>query len=91
MGSSPESSLRLALHWRANLRLIATLAVTWLVVAFGSAYFAPVLSTVTVLGWPLGFYMCAQGSLLVFILLVAIYARKMAKIDRQYGMDEDSP
>ena len=90
MGSRPDPSLQYERHWRANLRLIAVLFAVWLAASFGCAYFAPELSTVSVGGWPLGFYMCAQGSLIVFIALVALYARQMKRLDRLMEVEEDS-
>lgn len=39
-------------------------------------------------GFPFGYYMGAQGSLIVFVLLIFIYARQMDKIDRKYGVEE---
>ena len=91
MGSRPDPSQQLDRHWRANLRLTSALFAVWLSTSFGCAYFAPELSTVTVWGWPLGFYMCAQGSLIVFIALVAIYAWQMKRLDRLMGVEEGSP
>ena len=43
----------------------------------------------TSLGFPLGYYMAAQGSLAIFVLEIAIYAYLMNKKDRQYGLIEE--
>ena len=70
-------------YWRANLRLCAGLGMLWLAATFGVAWFAADLSRVEFLGWPFGFYMAAQGSLIVFVVIVWLYARIMARRDRE--------
>ena len=45
----------------------------WLGITFGGTYFARDLQTVVV-GWPLGFWFAAQGAVLIFITLVAVFA-----------------
>ncbi|WP_326539264.1 VC_2705 family sodium/solute symporter [Pseudorhodoferax sp.] len=47
----------------------------WVVLSFGPAWFARDLD-VTVAGWPLNYWLCAQGSVLGFIAIVAVYARR---------------
>ena len=42
----------------------------------------------TFLGFPLGFYMSAQGSLIIYVALIGIYALLMRKLDKEYGVDE---
>ena len=37
---------------------------------------------------PLGFYMSAQGSLIIYVVIIWIYARYMQGLDRQYNVDE---
>jgi putative solute:sodium symporter small subunit len=36
----------------------------------------------------MGFYMGAQGALIVYVLIVWYYARRMNDLDRQYGVNE---
>jgi putative solute:sodium symporter small subunit len=45
--------------------------------------------TIPVLGFPLGFYMAAQGSLIVFVVMLFLFARQQDKIDRDHGVAED--
>jgi putative solute:sodium symporter small subunit len=49
---------------------------------------APILNKVRFLGFPLGFYIAAQGSLIVFVLLLVVYVLRQDRIDRDFGMDE---
>ena len=44
---------------------------------------------IPVLGFPLGFYMAAQGSLIVFVVMLFMFAKQQDKIDREFGMAED--
>jgi putative solute:sodium symporter small subunit len=45
--------------------------------------------TIPILGFPLGFYMAAQGSLIVFVLQLFLFARQQNKIDREHGYAEE--
>lgn len=53
--------------------LRATLLIVWFVASFGGVFFARDLQTV-VAGWPLGFWFSAQGGVLLFVGIVALYA-----------------
>lgn len=75
-------------YWRRNLRLTAILLAIWFVVTFVASYFARELNEITVLGFPLGFYMGAQGSLIVYVLIIWFYARYMNNLDKDYGVHE---
>lgn len=56
-------------HWPLH----AGLLLTWFCASFGIVFFARDLQTVF-FGWPIGFWFAAQGSLLVFIGIVVVYA-----------------
>lgn len=75
-------------YWRRSLRFSAALLVIWFVVTFVVAFFARELS-VSLFGWPLSFWIGAQGSILVYLAIVAAYARHMSRLDREFGLDED--
>jgi len=75
-------------YWNKNLRLTAILMVIWFVVTFVVGYYAIELSEFTVLGFPLPFYMGAQGSLAIYVAIIAYYAWYMNKLDIQYGVQE---
>lgn len=57
-------------------RLTAVLLLVWLAASFGPGFFARSLSF-DFLGWPFHFWMAAQGSILIFLAVVVIYARLM--------------
>ena len=76
-------------YWRKNLVITAILLFIWFVATFVEIWFARELnSSMTFLGFPLGFYMSAQGSLIVYVALIGIYALLMRKLDLEYGVDE---
>lgn len=76
-------------YWRYNMRLTTILLVIWFVFAYIlGGVLAGSLNAVTILGFPLGYYIAAQGSLAVFVVEIALYARLMNKKDLEYGIRE---
>jgi putative solute:sodium symporter small subunit len=61
----------------------------WFLASFVVHFFAIQLNQITILGFPLGFYMAAQGSLIVFVILCFWNARAQNHIDEEYGVAED--
>lgn len=79
-----RSPLRRLGYWQRNLVVTAVLLCIWFIVTFVLAFYARELNEVVILGFPLGFYMGAQGSLLVYLAIVAFYAFFMNRMDREY-------
>lgn len=75
-------------YWRRNLTVTGILLAIWFVATFIVGWFARDLNNVTFLGFPLGFYMSAQGSLIIYVVVIWVYARFMGKLDKEYGVDE---
>lgn len=69
-------------HARANLFLTAVLLAVWFLVTFGVGFFARDLDF-TVFGWPFSFWMGAQGALVVYVLITALYAGYMNRQERR--------
>jgi putative solute:sodium symporter small subunit len=61
----------------------------WFVASFAVHFFARELNTITIIGFPLGFYMAAQGSLVVFVVLCFWNAARQDRIDEEFGVTED--
>ncbi len=76
------------LYWGRTKRLMITCLVIWAIFGFGIHLFAKTLNQIVILGFPLGFYMAAQGSLIVFVLLIFWFARRQDAIDRECGVAE---
>ena len=75
-------------YWRKNLVITAVLLFVWFVVTFVEAWYARELASITFLGFPLSFYMSAQGSLAIYVIIIGVYAYLMGKLDKEYGVDE---
>lgn len=71
-------------YWRKTLRLSAVLLAMWLVLTVAVGLFGNTL-TFSVLGWPFGFWVTAQGALIVYCGIVWVYAVVMDRLDRVYG------
>lgn len=87
---TPDTSAKA--HWRANLRLTGLLLAIWAFVSFGCGiFFRRWLDQwhLPGTGFPLGFWFAQQGSILIFILLIFIYAWRMNRIDKAHGVQED--
>lgn len=84
----PQAKERYQAHFRSNIRLVIQLLIVWFLVSYGAAMLVNPLNQVKFLGFPLGYYMGAQGSLIVFVTLIFIYAFRMAKIDKDHGVEE---
>ena len=67
-------------HDARVLALKAGLLVVWALVSFVLCWFAPQLQF-NVGPWPFFYWMAAQGALLVFIAIVAIYAWAMDRLE----------
>lgn len=76
-------------YWRRNLRLMTVLLVIWASVSFGAGIlFVEPLNNFEIAGFPLGFWFAQQGSIIVFVLLIATYVWRMDRLDKEFGIDE---
>jgi len=75
-------------YWRKNLVYTGILLFIWFLVTFVEAWYARELNSITFLGFPLGFYTSAQGSLAIYVAIIGIYAILMRKLDLEYNVDE---
>ncbi|MGE0734746.1 MAG: DUF4212 domain-containing protein [Alphaproteobacteria bacterium] len=76
-------------YWRKTSTLMWTIMILWFIFSFGVHLFATSLNKIVILGFPLGFYMAAQGSLVIFVILCFWNARAQNKIDEEFGVAED--
>ena len=74
-----------AAHWERTVRVTSLLLVLWLATGFATVFFARDLADYTVFGWPLPFYMAAQGAALLYLAIVGLYALRMRQLDREYA------
>ena len=76
-----------AQHWRLTRRMTWQLLIVWFVLTFGIIFFARQLDRYTVFGWPLSFYLAAQGATLGYLALIGGYVWRMRQLDRRYRAD----
>ena len=76
-------------YWQFNLRLTILLLAIWFVVTYLiSGLWAGTLNQFTFLGFPFGYYMAAQGSLIIYVAIIGYYAIAMRKADLEHGVHE---
>jgi putative solute:sodium symporter small subunit len=76
-------------YWSKTSRLMWTIMFLWFVFSFGVHFFAVPLNKIVIAGFPLGFYMAAQGSLIAFVVLCFWNSSAQNKIDEEFGVAED--
>ncbi|MCB2130780.1 MAG: DUF4212 domain-containing protein [Rhodobacteraceae bacterium] len=76
-------------YWAANIRLIKISLAVWFIASFGlGILLRPMLAGIKIGGTDLGFWFAQQGSILVFLVLIFVYASRMNKLDREHGVEE---
>ncbi len=67
--------------------MMLTLAI-WFVFSIVIFMFGEGLNNGSFLGYPLAYYMCAQGSIIIFVVLIFWFANRQEKIDEEFGFAE---
>jgi putative solute:sodium symporter small subunit len=80
---------RQAAYWSKTKRLMIIIMVLWVIFSFVIHMFAPTLNTIRVFGFPLGFYMAAQGSLIAFVVLCFWNSSAQNRIDEEFGVSDE--
>jgi putative solute:sodium symporter small subunit len=76
-------------YWRRTSRLMWIIMALWVFFSFIIPAFAIQLNQIKIAGFPLGFYMAAQGSLISYVVLCFWNAHAQNKIDEEFGVAED--
>ena len=76
-------------YWAENVKLTSIILFIWFVVTYVAIFFSPQLNNIVIFGFPFGYYMGAQGSLIIFVVLIFWYAKKMNANDDKYGVAEE--
>jgi len=75
-------------YWRKNVAIMTVLLVIWAAVGLGAGVlFADSLNAFSLGGYPLGFWFAQQGSIVVFVLLILIYAVLLNRLDAAHHRD----
>jgi putative solute:sodium symporter small subunit len=83
---SPEDRIE---HWRRTRQLMIIHLVIWFIFSYVVHWFAVPLNNISFFGWPLGYYMAAQGSLIVFVVQLFVFNRQQHAVDVKFGVAEE--
>ncbi len=91
MDSNSEDHSQSAAHyWRKNVTYLTVLLSIWFVVSYGCGIlFADQLNQIRLGGFKLGFWFAQQGSIYVFVILIAVYVVLMNRLDRKHDVHEE--
>lgn len=76
-------------YWQRTSGLMWTMMALWLFFSFVIHFFVNSLNSISIAGFPLGFYMAAQGSLIAFVVMLFFFAKRQDTIDREEGVAEE--
>ena len=77
-------------YWRSNLKILGVLLIIWFVASFGCGIlFVEPLNAIRIGEAKLGFWFAQQGSIYIFLGLIAVYVVLMNRLDRAHGLRED--
>jgi len=77
------------LYWLKTRRLTLALLALWFVVTFVLNWFARELNQFSLFGFPLGFYLGAQGLLVIYLMIIWYYNRRMRQLDAEFGIADE--
>ena len=75
-------------HWEKTKGLMVLTLIIWFVFGYLIFMFGSSLNSASFLGYPLAYYMCAQGSIIAFVVLIFWFANKQESIDAEFGFTE---
>lgn len=75
-------------YWNKNLIMTSILLALWFVTTFVVGWFSGELNSIVIAGFPLGFYMNAQGALIIYVVIIWFYQHYMNNLDIEYGVHE---
>ena len=76
-------------HWSKTRNLTILVLVIWAIFAFVLPWNAKALNELSFLGFPLGYYLIVQGSLIVFVLLIFFQNWRQDSIDDEAGVGDE--
>ncbi|MGO1119919.1 DUF4212 domain-containing protein [Rhodovibrionaceae bacterium A322] len=85
---SDSSSESRETHWAKTRNLTFLVLAIWLLFGFILPWNAMSLNEISFLGFPLGYYLCVQGSLIVFVALIFFQNWRQDKIDDEAGVGD---
>jgi putative solute:sodium symporter small subunit len=83
--NSPEAD---AAHWGRTRNLTFFVLFVWVIFSFVVHIFAKPLNEISFIGFPLGYYLAVQGSLIVFVVLIYFQNWRQDEIDEEFGQED---
>ncbi len=87
-----DSSANAAAYWRRNVSILGVLLAIWFIVSYGfGILLVDQLNAIRIpgTGFKLGFWFAQQGSIYVFVVLIAVYVVMMNRLDHEFGVSEE--
>ena len=75
-------------HWEKTKGLMMLTLAIWFIFSIVIFMFGESLNNGSFLGYPFAYYMCAQGSIIIFVVLIFWFANRQEKIDEEFGFAE---
>ena len=75
-------------HWEKTKGLMVTTLIIWFIFSIVIFMFGEGMNEGSFLGYPLAYYMSAQGSIVIFVILIFWFAGRQEKIDEEFGFTE---
>ena len=75
-------------HWGKTKNLMIITLIIWFIFSILIFTFGEEMNTLSFLGYPLAYYMSAQGSIVIFVVLIFWFANRQEKIDEEFGFAE---
>ncbi|PTE07946.1 DUF4212 domain-containing protein [Mesorhizobium helmanticense] len=76
-------------YWNKTKSLMFVMLGLWVFFGYIIHMFVEQLNTIVIFGFPLGFYMAAQGSLIAFVVMLFWFARRQNAIDEEHHVNEE--
>lgn len=89
MAENKLTASQQAAYWEKTRGLMLVILALWFVFSFVIHFWAPQLNQIRIIGFPLGYYMAAQGSLIAFVLMCVWNAKAQDKIDHEFGVQDE--
>ena len=84
----PRVAAAIGRYWKKNITIMAVLLLIWAAVGLGAGIlFADSLNAYHLGGYPLGFWFAQQGSIIVFVVLILVYAIMLNRLDKEHHRD----
>ena len=82
---------RQRIFWRRLGRITWSLVGVWFVISFIGPWFARDLEGLSLGSFPLSFWMAAQGALVMYVAIIAVYAWAMERLEERHEQPPEEP